>query len=129
MGCETRGEYPADWNRIATAVKDEAHWRCVRCEHNHAPLEGYTLTVHHFDGDKANCRWWNLMPLCQRCHLQIQAKVDPAQEYLWEHTAWAKPYVAGYYAFSRAGLELTRAEVELALEHWLLLGQPHRMEV
>lgn len=34
------------------------------------------LTVHHLDGDKLNCRWWNLAALCQRCHLSIQGRVN-----------------------------------------------------
>lgn len=57
------------------------------------------LTVHHLDGDKANCRWWNLAALCQRCHLEIQAKVVMERVYPFPHSEWFKPYVAGYYAF------------------------------
>jgi 5-methylcytosine-specific restriction endonuclease McrA len=147
-----RGEYPADWREIAKRVKTEANDRCIRCGHRndatwwsnamvsggagpcvdtctHAPDgKQRVLTVHHLDGDKSNSRWWNLLPLCQVCHLQIQAKLDPDQVYLWEHSEWFKPFVAGYYAFAYAALELTRAEVERALEYWLMLGQPHRME-
>lgn len=69
------------------------------------------LTVHHLDGDKANCRWWNLAPLCQRCHLQIQGRVQMARIWPWEHSEWFKPYVAGFYAWTYLGEELTRAEV------------------
>lgn len=57
------------------------------------------LTVHHLDGDKANVRWWNLVSLCQRCHLEIQAKVVMERVYPHEHAEWFKPFVAGYYAF------------------------------
>ena len=53
------------------------------------------LTVHHLDGDKANCEWWNLPALCQRCHLKIQTKVDMNQLYLFEHAEWMKPFVEG----------------------------------
>jgi hypothetical protein len=28
-------DYPHDWKEVATAVKDEAGWRCVRCKHPH----------------------------------------------------------------------------------------------
>jgi 5-methylcytosine-specific restriction endonuclease McrA len=122
-----RGEYPPDWPAIAARVKVDAGWCCIRCKHPNDRDTGHVLTVHHLDGDKANVRWWNLLALCQKCHLQIQAKLNPDQAYLWEHTAWFKPYVACYYAFKHAGLELTREEAERALEHWLLLGQPHRM--
>jgi hypothetical protein len=147
MRTDSRGEYPTDWHALARQVKEEAGERCIRCFHpNDGPYvrtglsycdakcthekngKQRVLTVHHLDGDRSNSRWWNLLPLCQVCHLQIQAKVDPDQVYLWEHSEWFKPYVAGYYAFAYAGLELTREEVMRAIDYWLLLGQPHRME-
>jgi hypothetical protein len=28
-------DYPADWKEIATSVKEEAGWQCVRCGHPH----------------------------------------------------------------------------------------------
>lgn len=96
---QSSGEYPADWPDIARQVKDAADWHCIRCGHAHEPPAGYTLTVHHIDLDKSNCRWWNLAALCQRCHLRIQAKVDVKQVYAFEHTEWFKPYVAGRYAW------------------------------
>lgn len=96
-GCIPRGEYPPEWPELARQVKDDAGWRCVRCGHPHDPGAGRTLTVHHFDGDKANCQRYNLMALCQACHLSVQARVDPAQGLLtWEAVRlWAWPYVAG----------------------------------
>lgn len=87
MRLEIRGDYPEAWPEIAARVKAEAGNRCIRCRH---PAETAThrvpcdelclrhdwrkqrmLTVHHLDGDKSNCRWWNLLALCQVCHLQI----------------------------------------------------------
>ena len=92
-----RGEYPANWTEIATEVKERNHWICERCGHPHDPPAGYTLTVHHLDGDKANCAAWNLAALCQRCHLHIQGKVEMSQFYMFEHTGWMAPHVKGYY--------------------------------
>jgi len=69
------------------------------------------LTVHHLDGDKHNCAWWNLTALCQVCHLQIQAKVNMAQIYPLEHSSWFKPYAAGYYAQIYLNLPMNRKEV------------------
>lgn len=131
------GEYPAEWVELAQAVKQEAGWRCVRCGHPHtSPCDELcthppgtklrVLTVHHLDGDKGNCRWWNLAPLCQVCHLQVQAKVVMAQSYPFEHTPWFKPYAAGFYAYRLLGEELERTEVEARLEELLELGQPER---
>lgn len=104
-----KGEYPPDWPEIAERVKREAGGRCIRCRHPHDPSTGHTLTVHHWDGDKANVKWWNLMALCQRCHLSIQGRVDPAQPFMLEHSEWCKPYAAGYYAHKYLGQELDRA--------------------
>ena len=42
-------------------------------------LSGHVLTVHHLDGDKANCTIGNLVALCQKCHLRIQAAYVPGQ--------------------------------------------------
>lgn len=77
------------------------------------------LTVHHFDGRKDNCVWWNLLALCQRCHLHTQARVNPQQPYMLEHSDWLKPYVAGFYAHKYEGKQLTRAEVMLRLDELL----------
>lgn len=77
------------------------------------------LTVHHLDNDKANCRWWNLAALCQRCHLRVQGKVQMARVWPWEHTAWFRPYVAGFYAHTYLGEDLTRAEVDGRLDELL----------
>ena len=91
------GEYPPEQEAINKAIKDEAGWKCERCGHGHEPDTGYTLTVHHLDGDKANRAGWNLAALCQRCHLSIQGKVFLPQCYMFEHSAWFEPHVRGYY--------------------------------
>ncbi len=64
--------YTPDWNEVAIRVKTEAGWRCEHCGHPHEPKAGYTLTVHHIDGQPQNNAWSNLVALCQRCHLAIQ---------------------------------------------------------
>jgi hypothetical protein len=125
----SRGEYPADWQAIATAVKAEAGWCCVRCKHPHDIAAGYMLTVHHLNLDKSDCAWFNLVPLCQRCHLSIQARVNMDRPWVMTpHTDWFHPYVAGYYARKYLHVDLTRAEVEarlpelLELERQFVLG-------
>jgi len=79
-----------------SVVSIEARWRI--------------LTVHHFDGDKSNDAWWNTLALCQRCHLEIQGKVDPEVPWFLEHSDWIKPYVAGFYARKYEGRSITREE-------------------
>jgi 5-methylcytosine-specific restriction endonuclease McrA len=119
-----KNDYPADWREIATAVKDAANWHCIRCGHEHRVEGWYILTVHHLDGDKANARWWNLRALCQRCHLSVQGRVMPERPYLFAHSAWFRPYVAGFYAYYHAGEDITREEAESNVDAYLALGQP-----
>lgn len=144
------GEYVADRKAVHNAVRAEAGNRCVRCGHpegdglgvrtfgrwahrfmpctEHCTHVGERklriLTVHHLDGHKANNAWWNLLALCQVCHLQIQAKVIPEQPYLWQHTPWFVPYACGFYAHYYGGLAISRAEADATPEKWLAMGQP-----
>lgn len=98
-----QGAYPDNWNEIAKAIKDKHGWRCVRCGHKHEPENGYCLTVHHLVPDKSLCEDWNLPPLCQKCHLQIQAKVDMFQDYFLPHSKWFKPYLEGFLQWKERG--------------------------
>lgn len=117
-----RGRYSEDWPEIAHAVKSEANWRCLRCGHAHDPRTGYTLTVHHLDLDKGNNAWWNLLALCQRCHLSVQARVDLDRPWVMtEHSEWFRPFAAGWYAFRYLGELLSREEVDARLDELLLL--------
>jgi hypothetical protein len=101
-------DYPPNWPEIALKVKAAADWRCVRCRHPHErpgfavacddrcrhekDCKQRVLTVHHLDGDKANCDWWNLAALCQVCHLHVQATYHPDQMHLLEMESWLTPY-------------------------------------
>ena len=117
------GEYiPAkERKELHNSVRAAAGEKCVRCGHPDDYATGHVLTVHHFDGNKSNNSWWNLMALCQRCHLSVQGRVNPQMPYFLEHTAWAKPYVAGFYAKKYLHLDLTREQTEARLEELLEL--------
>lgn len=80
------------------------------------------LTVHHLDGVKANCRWWNLVALCQRCHLEIQGRVRLDRPWPWPHTDWMQPHVAGFYALKYLAEDLTREQTMARLDELLELG-------
>lgn len=114
-------KYPPDWPEIAKRVKDAAGWRCVRCNAESSVEDRTVLTVHHMDGDRMNNRWWNLLALCQRCHLSVQNRVDPETPYWLEHSEWFKPYIAGYYAWKYLAEELTREETAARMEELLAL--------
>lgn len=91
-------KYPKNWRQIAIDVKAEAGGHCIRCGHVHDPQGFYVLTVHHLDGDKTNCEWWNLAALCQRCHLRIQGRVNVRQGFLFPelHSDWLLPLLKGF---------------------------------
>ena len=67
--------YADDWEDIARRVKEEAGRRCEDCGHPDSWEHGYTLTVHHLDGDETNNARENLRALCQRCHLKRQGRL------------------------------------------------------
>lgn len=116
--------YPVDWPEISQRVKAAAGWSCIRCGHPHDVASSHVLTVHHLDMDKANCRWWNLLALCQRCHLSVQARVVLERQYMFGHSSWFAPYVAGYYARACLGVdEMPREQVEARLDELLALGR------
>jgi hypothetical protein len=104
------GEYAKDGKQTRRAAREAAGNKCIRCGHPNDFASGHVLTTHHFDGNKANDEWWNLMALCQRCHLKVQGKVDPRIPFFLEHSDWMKPYVAGFYAHKYEGRNITRAE-------------------
>lgn len=118
------GAYPDGWKEFAHRLKEEAGWKCVRCNHPHDPATGHTLTVHHLTmaKDEPFEHWWAFLPLCQRCHLSIQGRVVLDRPWVMvDHSDWFKPYVAGSYAKKYLGLELTRTEVEARIDELLEL--------
>lgn len=76
------GSYPADWPLIAYQIKRAAHNRCERCGAPNTLFK--VLTVHHLDRNKLNNHPANLVALCQRCHLHIQARFDPSKNFYQE---------------------------------------------
>jgi hypothetical protein len=79
------------------------------------------LTVHHLNGVKADCRWWNLAALCQRCHLTIQGRVVMERAFILEHSDWMKPHAAGFYAVKYLNEDLTREATMARLDELLAL--------
>lgn len=75
-----RDRYPADWEDIATRVKEDADWRCEvcgkQCRRPGEPFDTHrrTLTVAHLDHTPENCARENLMAMCAPCHLRYDAR-------------------------------------------------------
>ena len=85
------GDYPPEWltGEIQQKQYERAEWRCEHCGMDFVPgstkaitarnkdEKPVILTVHHLDGNPANCDWQNLLACCQRCHLHIQGVWKP----------------------------------------------------
>lgn len=106
---KNRHKYPKDWFAIATRIKERAGWKCERCGHADDAAFHHVLTVHHLDGNEANCADWNLAALCQRCHLSIQGRIKMDQLFFLEIlpvSNWFKPHYEGFLK-SKAKQEVT----------------------
>jgi hypothetical protein len=113
--------YNPDGKEKRREAREAAGNKCIRCGHPNTRKSWHVLTTHHFDGNKANDAWWNLLALCQRCHLSVQNRVKPALPFFLEHSEWLKPYVAGFYAWKYEGRMVTREEAEARLPELLAL--------
>lgn len=98
-------EYPFNWGEIAFKVKEAAGWRCVNCGHPHDVAAGYMLTVHHIDEDTFNNEPWNLVALCQRCHLHYQHHQDRRQLSFEPRPKWLQRYFDALQSIS-SGIDL-----------------------
>lgn len=72
-------KYPENWAAIALACKEEAGWKCIKCEIGHMAdgTMGSCLTVHHPDLDTENPDA-RLEALCARCHLRADRELRNA---------------------------------------------------
>lgn len=101
-------------SEIGRWLHDGSGWLAVEAEYR-------ILTVHHLNGVKADLRWWNLAALCQRCHLQIQGRVQMERVWPWEHSPWFRIHAAGWYAFAYLDEDLSRDEALARMDELLAL--------
>jgi len=85
-----RAEYPKNWEEISSRVKKKAGGRCENCHRKNSPKDGYTLTVHHIDGNKMNLDENMMVALCQRCHLSWQPVLIQGQAWMFDRPDWIK---------------------------------------
>ena len=114
----------AEGGSVEVAVVDDDEVRAMVIDGSPVEAAWRILTVHHLrlgDDAKRDLRWWNLAALCQRCHLQIQGKVQMERIWPWPHSGWFRPYAAGWYAWAYLGEDLTRDETMGRLDELLAL--------
>jgi len=73
-------KYPKEWKKISKAVIEKANNCCKLCPSaNYKPHwktgSKVVLTVHHIDGNINNNSKYNLIALCQRCHLILDLEL------------------------------------------------------
>ena len=66
--------YHEEWGAISRFIRELFNHHCARCGQNcrNARSREEQLQVHHIDENPANNDPENLIPLCARCHLQIE---------------------------------------------------------
>lgn len=84
-GCLETDVYPADWADITYFIKHLAKWHCEHCGHGNDYGKRRVLTTHHLNMIKSDCRYINLVALCQKCHLYIQGTFIPNQLFLLDN--------------------------------------------
>jgi len=75
MPCDY-SEYPDNWKEIRKEILERADNKCELCGAENYKKHWKTgskviLTIAHIDQDKTNNNKYNLLALCQRCHLKI----------------------------------------------------------
>ncbi|HEY9695358.1 MAG TPA: HNH endonuclease [Oculatellaceae cyanobacterium] len=92
--------YPENWDEIAFSIKEQARWRCRKCNMqcirpgedtsglSKSERMAKTLTVHHANYTPEDNRTENLIPLCSACHLgyhtRKKSNITPGQLLLFE---------------------------------------------
>lgn len=71
-----KDQYPNNWKEIRKCVLHRAKNECELCgAPNYKPHwktgSKVVLTIHHIDFDTKNNKPYNLLALCQRCHLRL----------------------------------------------------------
>jgi len=90
-----RKRYHPEWEEISAAVVRRAGNRCELCPAENGKLHWKTkafvvLTVHHIDGNPENNRRLNLIALCQRCHLRLEAGMRSSRRGGSQDLFWKK---------------------------------------
>lgn len=76
-------EYPSNWKDIVNKIRERSGNMCELCQSENGKPQVITgskvvLTVHHINFNRKDNRLYNLIHLCQRCHLKLDLpnKID-----------------------------------------------------
>lgn len=86
-------QYPKDWKLISKAIIEHAQNKCELCgAENYKPHwktgSKVVLTVHHIDHNKKNSSRYNLIALCQRCHLRLDLERHHSKRFKINKKYW-----------------------------------------
>lgn len=131
--------YHEEWGAISRFIRELFNHHCARCGQNcrNARSREEQLQVHHIDENPANNDPENLIPLCARCHLQIerearlhapyadtQLELFEGKSYLLEMRRMRKQALAQYRGSREAGVRsLSPEEYEARLREWQERGE------
>ena len=76
---EKKKLYPRNWTDLSFWTRLRAGNKCELCDAKNGCPHPVTkskvvLTVHHLDFNPGNNKEYNLLALCQRCHLRLDKK-------------------------------------------------------
>lgn len=74
--------YPPTWDEVSLGVKQEAEWKCELCGEPNNKDTWHILTTAHIIPIGRLIKRWNLIAVCQRCHVGTVEKFSQKLKYL-----------------------------------------------
>ena len=92
--------YPKDWKLISQAIIKNQNNICYFCPAENHKSHWKTgskvvLTTHHIDGNLKNNSRYNLIALCQRCHLRLDLEKHLSKRFKIDKNYWIKKVKQG----------------------------------
>jgi predicted restriction endonuclease len=95
-------KYNSNWKEISNRVRAAYGNRCAKCGAKHMSYKEKTdstiiITIHHIDGNCKNDHDYNLVPLCQKHHLDLHRGVKN----IIDHRQTEMSFTAAYKPIGR----------------------------
>lgn len=85
----TKEGYAPEWgNRLRESIRNRDGRRCQYpdCDYDDTRAGAEKLQVHHINGDKKNCKEYNLISLCRSHHIKVEWDNRGWDEYFYQLT-------------------------------------------